>query len=92
VLNPPRERPSASRSGTMSVAAAESLSFAGAPCVPTGPHRILEHGRGQPLSRHILGWAAAGTGGVMMRPDDGGIHAELPVRTLGHVTPSPQPV
>lgn len=92
VVYPPRERPNASRSGTDSVAAAQSLSFPGAPCVPPGLHRFLQHGRGQPLSRHILGWIVAGTGRVMMRPDDGGIHAELPLRTFGHITASPQPI
>jgi len=68
------------------------LSFPGAPCVPSGPHRFLQHGRGQPLHRHILGWAVTGTGRVVMCPDDGGIYAELPVRALGHVTASLQPV
>ena len=72
-VNPPRERPIASRLGF----AADFLSFDPAPCVDA-------HGRND-LRVDIGGRLVPGTGGVLMRADHGAVHTHCPFRPLGLV-------
>src|SRR6476469_1479049 len=75
VVNPPRDRPSASRSATaLATALAETsagfLSFDRSPCVTR--------------------WGVTSTGSVLVSTDHGPVDRHYPVRPLRLVTPTPQ--
>lgn len=72
-VNPPRERPSASRLGL----AADFLSFDPAPCVHLDGRNDL---RGD-IGRR----PAAGTGGMLMGTDHRGVDPDRPLGTFGHI-------
>jgi len=73
LVNPPRERPRASRLAF----AAGFLSFGPAPCV---------HHRGRDNLRvDINRWRMPGTGGVLMRPHHRRINPDRPIRALAHI-------
>ena len=73
LVNPPRERPSASRPGL----AADFLSFDPAPCVQLD--------RRDNLLGHISGGLVASSGGVLVSTDYPGVDPDRPLRTLGLV-------
>ena len=73
LVNPPRERPSASRLGL----AADFLSFDPAPCVQLD--------RRDNLLGHISGELVASSGGVLVSTDYPGVDPDRPLRTLGLV-------
>jgi len=73
LVNPPRDRPNASRLGL----AADFLSFDPAPCVQLD--------RLDNLLGHIGGQLVASSGGVLVSTDYPGVDPDRPLPTLGPV-------
>ena len=78
LVNPPRERPSASRLGL----AADFLSFDPAPCVQLD--------RRDNLLGHISGRLVASSGGVLVCTDYPGVDPDRPLPTLGLISVAAQ--
>src|SRR4051812_40860644 len=90
LVRPPREWPSASRSGAWPLAGRLPAGVAFGVAPRAGRARQLR--RCQPLGRYVLGRCVAGSGGVVVGADNGGIDRCGPVRCLALIASDPQAV